>query len=452
MDISTALRMETLPVEIVERIFTYLDLDTLDIVVSVCVSWSKIITRRHFHPYLAAKEYSFGKYLARNGWTLCCSDVGLITKLFRKVRQSPPVAWVISKPTVRTKILYQRLDSMLSVWSMVYKDKLYVSNVQRKVEVYSLETLEMMYCLEIEENKVEYEYSCCQLSRHDIFGLVSTHAKDLSKSECRRSSYKIWLFNLESVKLIWRIETKEPFLCLVMNNTMLVGLFGSSCCSWMIASSLPVKVENQPKEVFPSESKIRRVTINSKWLVALVLETASETSTFQVRQLGPGAEIGEVKKLKCLAIPETHYVGRILLGGENLLAVLEINESGHIPPEFYENFVKVVDAKTDTVLASFNQVVMDTVSWSDDWLFLKECWTSCSGGSGRERLGMWWNVWTGETVNIDIDKHENGDDDFVDSTVEVETTRLTKVASSFEGIPKILVYEFSNKKDADVEK
>ena len=97
------------------------------------------------------------------------------------MRQSLPVAWVISKPTVRTKILYQRLDSMLSVWSMVYKDKLYVSNVQRKVEVYSLETLEMMHCLEIGENKVEYEYSCCQLSRHDIFGLVSTHAKDLSK-------------------------------------------------------------------------------------------------------------------------------------------------------------------------------------------------------------------------------------------------------------------------------
>ena len=176
MDISAPLRMETLPVEIVERILTYLDLDTLDIVVSVCVSWSKIITRRHFHPYLATKEYSFGKYLARNGWTLSCSDVGLITKLFRKVRQSPPIAWVISKPIVRTKTLHQKQDSMLSVWSMVYKDKLYVSNMQRKVEVYSLETLEMMYSLEIGENEVEYEYSCFELSRHDIFGLVSTHA------------------------------------------------------------------------------------------------------------------------------------------------------------------------------------------------------------------------------------------------------------------------------------
>ena len=86
------------------------------------------------------------------------------------------------------------------------------------------------------------------------------------------------------------------------------------------------------------------------------MDTASETATFQVRQLGPGEDIGQVKKLKCLAFPETHYVGRILLGGENLLAVLEIDESEHIPPEFYENFVKVVDAKTDTVLASFNQV------------------------------------------------------------------------------------------------
>merc|ERR1712239_111546 len=45
---------------------------------------------------------------------------------------------------------------------------------------------------------------------------------------------------------------------------------------------------------------------------------------------------------------------------------------------------------------------------------------------------------------------ETGDDDFEDLTVEVENTRLTKVASSFEGIPKILVYEFRNKKDADV--
>ncbi len=60
MNISTPLRMETLPVKIVGRGLTYLDLDTLDIVVSVCVSWSKIITRRHFHPYRATKEYSFG--------------------------------------------------------------------------------------------------------------------------------------------------------------------------------------------------------------------------------------------------------------------------------------------------------------------------------------------------------------------------------------------------------
>ena len=56
------------------------------------------------------------------------------------------------------------------------------------------------------------------------------------------------------------------------------------------------------------------------------------------------------------------------------------------------------------------------------------------------------------TVNIDVVKQETGDDDFVNSTVEVETTRLTKVATLFQGIPKIAVYEFSNKKDADVEK
>merc|ERR1712082_599352 len=78
-----------------------------------------------------------------------------------------------------------------------------------------------------------------------------------------------------------------------------------------------------------------------------------------------------------------------------------------------------------TKLVSFIQVVMDTLSWSDNWLFVKECWTSCSRGLGRERLGMLWNVWTGETVNIDVVKQETRDDDFVDSTVEVETTRLT---------------------------
>ena len=86
MDISAPLRMETLPVEIVERILTYLDLNTLDIVVPVCISWLKIITMRYFHPYLFTKEYSFRKYLARNGLTLSCSDVGLITKLLRRVR------------------------------------------------------------------------------------------------------------------------------------------------------------------------------------------------------------------------------------------------------------------------------------------------------------------------------------------------------------------------------
>ena len=61
-------------------------------------------------------------------------------------------------------------------------------------------------------------------------------------------------------------------------------------------------------------------------------------------------------------------------------------------------------------------------------------------------------MWTGETVNIDIVKQETGDDDFVDSTVEVETTRLTKVATSFEGIPKIAIYEFSKKSNAEVGK
>ncbi len=33
---------------------------------------------------------------------------------------------------------------------------------------------------------------------------------------------------------------------------------------------------------------------------------------------------------------------------------------------------------------------------------------------------------TGETVNIDIVKQETGDDDFVDSDVEVETPYLTR--------------------------
>ena len=45
-----------------------------------------------------------------------------------------------------------------------------------------------------------------------------------------------------------------------------------------------------------------------------------------------------------------------------------------------------------------------------------------------------------------------GCDDFVDSAVEVESTRLTKVATAFEGIPKIAIYEFSKKSNADVGK
>ena len=40
---------------------------------------------------------------------------------------------------------------------MVYNDNVYVSYIQRKVEVYSLETLEMMYSLEIGEKGVEFE-------------------------------------------------------------------------------------------------------------------------------------------------------------------------------------------------------------------------------------------------------------------------------------------------------
>ena len=61
-------------------------------------------------------------------------------------------------------------------------------------------------------------------------------------------------------------------------------------------------------------------------------------------------------------------------------------------------------------------------------------------------------MWTGETVNIDVVKQETRDDDFVDSTVEVETTRLTTVATSFKGILKIVIYEFSKKRNADVGK
>lgn len=370
--------MDILPIEVVDLILSYLDWDTLERAASVCVSWWNIILEQHFYPYLAAQDYCVQMYLASKGWTPSCSDVGLITKLVKKVRQNTPITWFSCKPSVRTKIVEHEYNYNFAE-SLVYKDKLYLYKMKSSVDVYSLNTLEKIYTLKMEEAEGHY---WGKLNRYDTYGLFCTFPVAVQKENNGQGwlGDKFWLYNLETDELVWRTETTEPFLHLVMNNTMIVGLFESSCQSWMLdkCHSQPHKKDIQSKDFYlttnPTENndwKIQMVAIDSDWLVAQGQDT--DERSFKVCQLEPSGEMGPTRRLKCLILELedvtdsfSYIIDDILLNGQSLLAVSMNYDNGEC------HDLRVIDIRTDTEVANFHGYVH---CWSCDWFFVENAWT-----------------------------------------------------------------------------
>jgi F-box-like len=86
--------MESLPAEILEKIFSYLDLKSLELLVPTCQRWSDIIALRFYQPALAAQSAAVRRQLAAGGWQAAGKNSpALIRRLYRKVFHELPRRW-----------------------------------------------------------------------------------------------------------------------------------------------------------------------------------------------------------------------------------------------------------------------------------------------------------------------------------------------------------------------
>ncbi len=88
--------MDSLPVELLEKIFRELDWNTLERIEPTCRRWSSIIALRFFQPRLAAQTASVRRRLRSYGWRPGDDDnlpPDLVKQLYMKVFHELPRRW-----------------------------------------------------------------------------------------------------------------------------------------------------------------------------------------------------------------------------------------------------------------------------------------------------------------------------------------------------------------------
>jgi hypothetical protein len=87
--------MEGLPAELLEKIFSQLDLRSLERLESTCRRWSDIIALRFYQPALAAQPAAVRRRLAADGWQAAGEKNSpvLVRRLYRKVFRELPRRW-----------------------------------------------------------------------------------------------------------------------------------------------------------------------------------------------------------------------------------------------------------------------------------------------------------------------------------------------------------------------
>ena len=101
--------MENLPAELIEKIFRYLDLKSLEYLEPTCRRWSEIIALRFYQPALAAQSSAVRRQLAAYGWRPAGKNTSaLIKRLYGTVMDELPGCWRgaegATRPTVGPEV------------------------------------------------------------------------------------------------------------------------------------------------------------------------------------------------------------------------------------------------------------------------------------------------------------------------------------------------------------
>lgn len=449
--------MDLLPTEVVERILSYVDLETACGLENVCNRWYYIISRNHYQPYLIRQEHCIVQNLIKEGWKTTSTDPDLISRLFRKVMFSLPDLWRIGKPQIQEKLVSEffpgEMGCRVSDLAM-YKKHLYLGFDTCEVKVYSLDTLESLYSLETqeeEEDVMEHLARGCQLVSHGRTLAVTSSARD-----------KVKLYNMDTDEMVGEIETRlGPIYNIAMTDRLLVCLSGWSCLSWRIDSSRPDTVRGQfrglfpdflPTDEFQNWLEIHAAVININWLVTRATRVQTQPgartiSFLHCRKLGPDGHIGPVLRPEQAAMPETVVeVNTMALNSTSLLATLVMmkpTQSTNPPANNpLHHVIEVTDISTGDLLASLpSQSILSSVKmpvcWRNEILFVKNVPNPnitelIYKDEGEEESNDFevslaqWNVRSGEVEEILHAKVDSASD-----LINVESSRMVIVSTKF---------------------
>jgi len=382
--------MEYIPTEVLERILSYLQLETLEVAHRVCSRWAQLINRRHFQPFLASQDYNIVKSLEKEGWSGDVDDDSLIQSSYTKVRELER-NWSGVSPRRRVESLgeYSVGDTSAKISCVTeFRDKLYLGRQDSQIEVFSLASLARMYMLESEESQENLEMP----------GVLSRGC-NLVRSSCTlacttSTRSKVLLYSLETDELVGAISNKLSHVySLALTDRLLVCLSGWCLLSWRVDTNRPETVRGkflgmfpdfQPTEEFQNWLEVHSAVINRFWLVtrATRLKNNGEGSVsfIHCRRIGPDGHLGPVLRPNDTMYPESVVeVTDLKLNDKDLLASLVVEQCpGRVAeaPMLLRHSVQITNLSSGDIIAALSSENLFTsvhvpVCWIEDWLYLK---------------------------------------------------------------------------------
>jgi len=381
--------ISSLPTELLEQILAHLPLTTLIVVERVCTRWAEVISRRHYHPYLASQDWSVRRQAAALGWGEGAPH-GLTSSLFRRVHRALPAVWEGrgAPPPARGVTVGGGEEGGVRVTDMAtFEDKVYLACWREggggvvagsRVRVYSLASLHRLAdlaTLEAAPEAADLLPLSPELAQHGAtLAVTNTDRRKVSIYDCRTDA------------LVGEVASvRGPVYSLALTSTTLVTLASWSVQAWRLDSSAPAAPallgawpDLPPAGAFQSWLEAHGARLSPGYLVTratrLPTNPGPPVCYLQVRRLDPstGAVLPAVLRSRALG-KEVVEVADIVLSEEGLLATLTMERVAAGP----RYLVRVTRCDTGQQLAVLPQTtilssVQVPVCWRRGQLYMKE--------------------------------------------------------------------------------
>lgn len=383
--------MDSFPFEILEKIFLFMDKDTLSTAERVCFSWSTLIVTRFWHFQLkevAQTDFALRSKFKDAGWHPNDSDnYDVIRSLYIKMKDVLPNNWT-NPPEIRDLLINSytpaNFNSGKASSFIEYKDKIFIGLKNSVVESRDRSTLNLRRQLNnVPDVLNEHILRSCPLA---------FHGKTLAGIDGERRHLLLWQADTE--ELVAKVPTPHGRLYDVkMNATNIICLCSWSLLIWRHDSFHPVDMVNGPSEIRDFEPsahyqnwlECHSIEMNEKYIVThatrILLEGGHDrrsVSFLHVRRVGPDGVIGPVLRPDDSAAPNNVVeIDRIKLSSDNLLAILQVEEFFSNPNARLSYTINIMDVETSQTIhsipsaASIFSIVQVPVQWLGSKLFFK---------------------------------------------------------------------------------